>query len=630
MKTLFDEILGIMQEYNIDTIYEINNIYYTRDEVEQIQMKQLKEFLLNICNYKSIALYGGGKFCDAVLDTLKKVYKINCIIDNNISKKYVKKDIPVVDIEYFIDNYKYIEAIAITSWDYHEAFKAELELINYQGDIIDIPEWLMKQFPDFKRPIYEYVKINYFQINELEWLYFQLSETEKYKILKKIIYALCMIKDFLYAEKYINEIEQYYAEFGESENYRNAINKIKKRLELCAKKEGKNTLFIHVVDSLADYVVDNMEWLNNQSKRGIRFKNLTVQYPCTHYSINTMFTGKSAFEIEKTTDMVEWKDSDLLRFIEKNYFVNIISGNLHVLRELQKINSNNSQNCCTLTEILFEGLAIWENKNSQNIIFMHSCGEIHTPYFSVGSKLRLVTCENMKNKLQFEQQFQNAVYYTDKELEWYDYFYNITKMPMIIMGDHGGTPKESYNYFFGVKKDITRGMKEILTPAFIINRFEKERKEIYALISNTKIPHILKAILEKKIEILDQVNETFIELEFPPGYEENYCKRFMSRGIYGQYEGFVGIKTLNEIYLISASGRELYFRPDEWQYQNLIKDDLYHESVEKCRNIVGNYKFPIDIFKLKKYKKHLELLEYYDNKCYQKIIKKIDTLEEER
>ena len=136
--------------------------------------------------------------------------------------------------------------------------------------------------------------------------------------------------------------------------------------------------------------------------------------------------------------------------------------------------------------------------------------------------------------------------------------------------------------------------------------------------------------MEKKIEILDQVNETFIELEFPPGYEENYCKRFMSRGIYGQYEGFVGIKTLNEIYLISASGRELYFRPDEWQYQNLIKDDLYHESVEKCRNIVGNYKFPIDIFKLKKYKKHLELLEYYDNKCYQKIIKKIDTLEEER
>ena len=67
MKTLFDEILGIMQEYNIDAIYEINNIYYTRDEVEQIQMKQLKEFLLNICNYKSIALYGGGKFCDAVL-----------------------------------------------------------------------------------------------------------------------------------------------------------------------------------------------------------------------------------------------------------------------------------------------------------------------------------------------------------------------------------------------------------------------------------------------------------------------------------------------------------------------------------------------------------------------------------
>lgn len=625
MSELFDRILDVIRKYRINAVYYINDLCYTQDEVTRIQRQQLELYASSLSAYKSVALYGGGRFCKEVFASLSKLNNITCIIDSSASKQKTSMGFPLVDLDEFLLNYESTtDAVIITSWDYHEAFKSQLQLVNCHGAIIDLPQWMMEQFPDFGRPIYEYTgRINYIQINDLELLYQQAVGIIKYRTLRKIIYALCMVKDFLYAEKYICEMERLFPALGGTD-YRKAINEIKSIMEACAKQKGSDVLFIHVVDSLSDFIVDDMPWLSAHSRNGIRFRGITVQYPYTHYSMNTIFTGKSAFTIELSTENIEWEDSELLRFIKEKYSVNLISANSHVLQEFQKINDNTEADCPSmLSEMLFEGLSLWNRKNNRNIIFIHSCGEFHAPYYSIGSGSKLVLCGDMTLKLQFEQQRQNAVYYADQELKWYDYFYSLTGMPMIIMGDHGSSLEEAYNYFLGIKRDLTRGMEETLSSAFIINRLGEEHGEIYGLIPNSKIPHIINAVLENKTEPLKNMSVDTVELEFPPGYQETYCKNFMSRGIWGQYEGFIGIRTRLEIYLVSASGRELYFRPREWKYRNLVGNDAYKEDVERCRKKLGNKKFPVDIFAMEKYKRHLELLKLYDNKCYLRIVESL-------
>ena len=635
MRNLFEEIMGIIKKYRIDAIYYSDGLHYTRDEAEQAQMRQLENYLASLPDYASVALYGGGLYCENIFSALKSLHgNISCIIDNFTSKIGDEKGIAVVNIDDFLlTKEKDVEAVLITSWDYHEAFECELKLVDYRGDIIDIPAWMMRHFPDLKRPIYEYRngKMHYEQINEMELLYREAADAKKrYTILKKIIYALCIIKDFLYAEKYIAEMELHFAEFGESGQYRCAINEIKELMELCAKQRGKDVLFIHVIDSLAEFVVDKMPWLNAHSKEGIRFRGIINQYAHTHYALNQMFTGKSVFDMERTSENIEWDDSELLKMIREKYSINVASGIAHIMAMFKKVNDNAETVYpdyfpkFTLTEALFEMLALWGKKNYRNIILVHSCGEVHIPYYRIGSSSKLINYADMKSKKQFERQFEEALAYADEELAWYDYFYDLTNMPMITMGDHGNSPELEFQFFCGVKKDLpTRAIKEANNPALIINRIRSEKKEINGLISNIKIPLIIRAILEDDWGLIENISTDTVELQAVPGYGEAYCKRFMGRGIWGQYEGFSGIMTDDEIYLISETGRELYFRPNECRYRNLVKNPMYSAGLAECRNKLGHNVFPMDILKLKQYKSHFEQLELYDMECYQKLMERL-------
>lgn len=624
MRELFDEIMDVIVEHRINAIYYIDGVFYTRDEVEQIQMELMRKYVDGLAKYTSVALYGGGGYCRRIFDALSGLHgKVTCIIDNSVIGTSIMKGIPVVSIdEFLLAEEKDVDAVIITSWNYHEAFKSELNLVKFEGEVIDIPEWMMEQFPDFKRPIYEYGdRLSYLQINELEMLYRHTEGTEKYVLLKKIIYALFIIKDFLYAEKYIDEMAQFFSEFGESADYCRAICKVKEVLRLCAQTEGREVLFIHVVDSLADYVVDDMPWLSAQAQKGIRFRNITVQYPYTYYAMNTMFTGKNVFDIEKTTWNIDWEDSALLGFIKENYSINVVSGVQRVVEEFEAVNDNKTKYpYITLSETLFEGLALWKKRNYKNVILLCSVGEVHSPFLRTGANSRLVLCKDMVKNAQFEHQFKEAVHYTDEELEWYDGFYHLTKMPMITMGDHGVCIGAEVHYFLGCKKDVTRGMKELLIPALIINGMEGKPKEVKGLVPGTRISEIIMAVLEDKADLLDDLCVDVTELQFSPGYAEDYCTNFMSRGIWGQYEGFIGIRTMDEIYLVSGSGKELYFRPDEWAYRNLAKDTRFTVGLKKCREKLGDSVFPIEIYGMEKFRKHLELLAVYDNDCWQSIM----------
>lgn len=623
MRDLFNNIHNIIEKYNIDKVLYEDEKFFSSREVEIIQIQYIIEYLAGLPSYETIALYGAGKYCEYIFEIIKSRYEnIVCIIDQNIIIK--RNGLPVVSLKDF-KAYRKVDAVFITSWNYHKEVLCELEREKYQGEVIDLPAIIKKKFPLYERPIYEYHKarLTYQEINKLELSFLETEDIkEKYSILKKIIYALLVIKDFLYAEKYIIKMEKDFSDFGESKAYKRAIEEIKIILEACVKKKGKDVLFIHVIDALSDELVDQMDSLKKMGEGGVRIKGIIAQYPHTHYAMNTIFTGKSPFEIELTGEKIGWKDSDLLEYVLKEKFsINIASGNKHVMEESDEINDNSkTYPYITLTEALFEGLNLWNKKRNKNIIVIHSCGEIHSSFYRVGSKFPLINCKEMSKPEQFKKQFLSAVEYVDEEIEYYNYFFNLTDMPMIIMGDHGESIDSEINYFIGNKKDLTRGVWELLNPAMVMSGITnggglKSDK----LISNTQVSTIILAIINKKEIPYENITSDIVNLEFLPGYNEQYCLKYMERGMWGIYEGFRGAVSKDEIYLISQTGKRVYSLSKE-----IGKNQVDEYGMSELEKVVKEIPFPYQIFKTEKYKIHMKLLRKYDSIAYEKLLEIIE------
>lgn len=627
MNELWSKLNGIINKYRINAIFNIGEGYASSTEVENAQIQEIEKLLKQLSHYRSVALFGVGGYEEYVGKYIKRYQNITYMIDNYTTGE--KEGIPIINLN-DSELLETIEAIVITSWNYHELFIEELKKVKYQGKIIDIPGYVLNKFPDIERPIYEYKvkngRLSYVEINELEIQYYSTKEkTKKYEILKKIIYALFMIKDFLYAEKYIYQMEKDFAEFDEDKKYRLAIEESKQILKSCVKQKGEDVLFVHIIDSLSNELIDEMEWLRKISEKSIRIKNIILQYPVTHYAINTIFTGKTPFEIERQGEEVFWNESIFLKYLKKHHYsINIASGIRHIMDETKEINTNVKKQYpyFTITEAMFEGLSLWEQNKNKNIIVIHSCGEIHSSFYRTGNNDKLINCKNMTSAAQFRKQFTAAVKYVDEQLEYYNYFYRQTEMPMIFMGDHGISIDYEINAFLGTKRDMSRGLKELLNPAFVIHGSNIEIKERNQLISFKKIPQIIMGVLIGKINI-EELEEDFIELQFLPGYNEDYCKKFMERGMWGMYEGFRGLRTKKEVYLVSATGKEIYYRPEEGSTQNLIDNSRYLRRIEKFREWAKSNTFPMDIFKMEKYKKHLQLLKQYDTDGYQIIVEQL-------
>ena len=205
MNELWSKLNGIINKYRINAIFNIGEGYASSTEVENAQIQEIEKLLKQLSHYRSVALFGVGGYEEYVGKYIKRYQNITYMIDNYTTGE--KEGIPIINLN-DSELLETIEAIVITSWNYHELFIEELKKVKYQGKIIDIPGYVLNKFPDIERPIYEYKvkngRLSYVEINELEIQYYSTKEkTKKYEILKKIIYALFMIKDFLYAEKYI-------------------------------------------------------------------------------------------------------------------------------------------------------------------------------------------------------------------------------------------------------------------------------------------------------------------------------------------------------------------------------------------------------------------------------------------
>lgn len=139
------------------------------------------------------------------------------------------------------------------------------------------------------------------------------------------------------------------------------------------------------------------------------------------------------------------------------------------------------------------------------------------------------------------------------------------------------------------------------------------------LISNTQITTIILAIIDKQEIPYENISSDIVNLEFLPGYNEQYCNKYMERGMWGIYEGFRGVVAKDDIYLISQTGKRVYSPSKE-----IAKNQVDEYGMSELEKVVKEIPFPYQIFKTEKYKIHMKLLRKYDSIAYEKLLEIIE------
>lgn len=614
----------IIMQNKIDAIFKEGNKFYTVNEAKNLFKKRLIHLVKNQYSESEITIYPAGVLGKEIADILlDENSKIKCLIDNNPTEMSYR-NVCVKTYDDWKETYG-DEVILICTNKFNNQFYNQLRLDKF-NNIIDVAGYLKGMYPNMEGRAFIDFSIdrvegifNYQFINKLEH---ELKEEnyENKTTFRTLLYGLFVIRDFFSAQKYI----EIYQKIFDGSHYLKAMEEIEHYLWTTMEHiECKDTMVLHIIDSLKDKDIDEVQFLSSIAKKGIRISGLATQYPCTHYAMNIMFTGRNAFDIDVNGEMIHHGESQLLTMIEKNMQFSLATANKHLMDEFDEINDNRDSVYYHngITRLLFEGLCLLEKMPQNHFIVLHSSAEAHTPFGSVGYSKKL---KNVDYNMPYEElieQNEHAIKYVDEELKWYFRFFDRGGVKNIILGDHGLDVEGAYNYGSGVKKDMPRCSKDDISIAFVVAGAGE--KYVKGKIQANDEPNVLMDIYEGNIDKLQMYIRDYSYIQQPPGYAQDFVDRFIPRGIYSQYEGFIGIDFDEDMYLLSASGREQYFRPNEYGYRNLINNEKYAQRIDYCKSLLEFEEFPIEIYASEKYKYHLKVLKDNDEAEYKKIVDRL-------
>ena len=570
------------------------DIYKYIPEAEASYIKDLSWEILNnkiesFSDDRVIALRGGGPYAYAfwnkLSDNAKK--KISYIIDRNMSIKL--GDLPVVSPE-AIDQSP-INTVIITSWKRKIEFLQELLDINIDLEIFEPYDYLESNSIHFSNEIfanYNNVHITYWDVNNTLKIYTREKNLEmKQFYLKKLIAQLVEIKDFINVDKYLNElIDNNWDECEKYFNFRNELNILIEKIKDIALSRKQHDIIINWVDNVNAKECYSIEFFKKREEDSCVFTNAYSVSPWTHFATDTLFTGlmpidDKIYYLSKIND----SNSSVFKTLNENGYVFTYIANPGMYQRVFdekimesypdsfskiKFDDRASSECSTRLQWISLKKRLLEKNPVCHLV--HNLAETHRPLIYTG-------IQSMSGNR--EDYHIPGLQFIANQLEWYDKFNN-SNTYSIWLSDHGDELKSERSY----EKARTNVM-------FIIKGPEIKSKIENRLFSNKNFSSVIDYIFNKNQNNWDKCFSDYVLYQNTDLYYlDNIINHITNQWMTGAYPHTTGvyqmrgIRTLEDMYIKYAIGKELYFRlPDE--NTNLLDDEKWSSRIAELKDLCG-------------------------------------------
>ena len=382
---------------------------------------------------------------------------------------------------------------------------------------------------------------------------YESSETEILRAfyLKRIIFMLLDIKDFLYAKKYVDEYVKY--KYTNYEKLLLAWNDIDKMLadikNKLSQKSSLNTIMFWL-DALSFGEVEDMPFLNNVES--VNFTRAYSSSPFTAYTFANILTGK------KTVDDDGWK-----------YYSNIPIEDAVFIRELE--NNGISFVCCKYapnklpdmyytkeltyplkptTEYFWAAVTEFLDRDEPLFILTHEMQQTHPPCVSIANDGKDIFWSrrpfpDMENELLKNQRIESTKY-ADDQLKFYSNLIpeNINK---IFMSDHGTqAPNDIRRYHVLLKIQAPDLKPEIVDDLFSYLDFHK----------------LISWLYNREEIVLNSVFRSYVEIQDVDFHSPRVIKTLFKNPSVMSADnllGFRAVVTHEEFYMCRNDGMETFY-----------------------------------------------------------------------
>lgn len=403
--------------------------------------------------------------------------------------------------------------------------------------------------------------------------------------LKKLIFDYLYIRDFIYAEKYMEEyIGAEYPEFKKMSIF---LTEVKKLLDTIRKitQEKKDHIFWFWLDALGYGETSGMPFFN--SLKGMVFENAFTVTPTTSLTMKAIFLRKRFYEeCAYTIDYIEEDKSPLMQYLlQEGYEFKYLG---HVERFEEKLYIKHVGRFIPTTMLNWYLLCDICSAQCKKCYMIHNMAETHQPfesgllegeYYNIDSVLI-----DAKYREERKSQWELAKRYLDEQLSFLSNFLNPGSR-RIYMSDHTSSMMPL--------TEVIKIGAGAHTNLIVMGEGIQVRciKEYFSYMNFDKL---IQYIVGLRKERLDDVLKDYVIVECPEKYSFGYVKPLINQQeVSLESFGWIRYITNQDIYVVYSVGEERYFTAGSWV--NRIDYPECQERVEYFRNLTKD-KF-VDVYR---------------------------------
>lgn len=425
---------------------------------------------------------------------------------------------------------------------------------------------------------------------------------EKQFYLQRMYFLALYIRDFLYAEKCIDQLQEIEGagQYARSwEEIQRLLGKLRERLN---SRRQEDVLLIWM-DNFSYDEADNMPYYAGIKKTGVDFENAFTVMPFTNETAKSIFLGTRVIDdASYNIKEIDSANSILVNYLnERNYLVRVASG---CIRFANSLREKYYEESTATSRILWDSLCRMAQTEQPVFFLAHALIESHSPFSYAGMAI-----EDISSK---EKRWVNGKAALDQQMKYYVDLLGENAV-CIYMSDHGN------------RANVNRRSHINLT----VKGKKYSPRKIRGMFSLADFNKLVRRIIEND-DLDEDLTTDFVKLQELPCYNKNSVGDIIKgkTSLLNLWVGYNGVATEEYIYFKFNTGCERLLRRDS---PRMLQDYFHFEDeiedasqLEYFRDLAGDRE--VDILHEEKFKYTRYLFEFVDN--YKKYSRKNEVINE--